>query len=700
MDPEVFVNINSKKKITSVEAAAIFGVTNDYITQLCRKGKINGELVGRMWSVEEESVKTYLTAVRSRTAARRENLSKQLRDAGESRRTESEDVVTLPLVELAAPIVVETKQKGRGMLRYAAFALVFMVLLSGASSLPTNSFGQEASIASAVSSWWHKLFNPTPSTQSPVSRDTVPTATSTLVSSVTNNTYTNVYNNTYNTYQVSTAGNSTSQNEDVYAQLKLIRGQIADIYSGSNAPMLAYAPVMRIDKLSNLVLTNVSVNGVSGLTPSDIPALPYLSTEGGTLSGALDVSATGTSTFAGGINITGGCLSFNGSCISTGGSASVAGSNTQVQYNDGGGFGASASFAFDKNIAQLTVTNVVLTNSTTTNATTTNSFASNARINNLILGSLQGPLQAINGVVSATSTLSIAFGGTGLSVVPVYGQVLVGDGSGGYALVATSSLGIVGGGTGIFSTTSTNYWASTGLSFSTSSAQNFATLFRDWSVQGSGYLAPTTTRESSLPQVQRSVMVQLASLSTAQLLLLAGHTSSGMWGLVLHRQLWHLRLMVRSVVLPLLLHSSALVLISLLPNSSSMRQTEQVLSGAAPLCYLQQMRHAISARRLIVGATSTSRALHQLPTSLRLIALLLVQQLLIWQLLVSSMLFSRLFQAVRSSLQPPAPTTSPRQTSSATHSRTTRRRRRSPLMVAWYQLAQPRSTAMRRRLAH
>src|SRR3989338_4894982 len=46
---------------------------------------------------------------------------------------------------------------------------------------------------------------------------------------------------------------------------------------------------------------------------------------------------------------------------------------------------------------------------------------------------------------AATSTISVAYGGTGTSSAPVYGQLLVGDGSGGYNLLATSSLGIVAG---------------------------------------------------------------------------------------------------------------------------------------------------------------------------------------------------------------------------------------------------------------
>lgn len=61
------------------------------------------------------------------------------------------------------------------------------------------------------------------------------------------------------------------------------------------------------------------------------------------------------------------------------------------------------------------------------------------------LGSLTGPLQAVGGLISATSTLSVAYGGTGVSAAPSYGQILVGNASGGYTLTATSSLGIGGG---------------------------------------------------------------------------------------------------------------------------------------------------------------------------------------------------------------------------------------------------------------
>ncbi len=53
--------------------------------------------------------------------------------------------------------------------------------------------------------------------------------------------------------------------------------------------------------------------------------------------------------------------------------------------------------------------------------------------------------QVINLATNVTGKLAIANGGTGTTSAPTYGKLLMGDGAGGYAFVATSSLGISGG---------------------------------------------------------------------------------------------------------------------------------------------------------------------------------------------------------------------------------------------------------------
>jgi hypothetical protein len=58
------------------------------------------------------------------------------------------------------------------------------------------------------------------------------------------------------------------------------------------------------------------------------------------------------------------------------------------------------------------------------------------------IGSLNGPLQTNAGVVSATTSVGVLYGGTGLTTAPTLGQILVGNSSNGYTLSATSTLGI------------------------------------------------------------------------------------------------------------------------------------------------------------------------------------------------------------------------------------------------------------------
>lgn len=136
----------------------------------------------------------------------------------------------------------------------------------------------------------------------------------------------------------------------------------------------------RIKQLSGVSLTDITVSGVSGLTASDIPPLNTDSLVEGT-----------TNLFY---------------------------SNSLVQ-------------AF---IHASTTIPKTYTSNTYTNA---NTFSGG-----LTIGSLNGPLQANAGAVSATTSIGATYGGTGLTATPTYGQVLVGNSSGGYTLTATSSLGL------------------------------------------------------------------------------------------------------------------------------------------------------------------------------------------------------------------------------------------------------------------
>ncbi|MEI6627598.1 MAG: hypothetical protein WCL61_03310, partial [bacterium] len=116
------------------------------------------------------------------------------------------------------------------------------------------------------------------------------------------------------------------------------------------------------------------------------------------------------------------------------------GSNTQ-DYFVANSTTSSSTFAGLVNVNSLNIT-----------SSTTTSTLGQIEVSSIKLGTLSGVLQVIGGyIVSAlvdlasqvTGILGISNGGTGTSTAPLAGQLLLGNASGTYDLVATSSLGIV-----------------------------------------------------------------------------------------------------------------------------------------------------------------------------------------------------------------------------------------------------------------
>jgi hypothetical protein len=104
-----------------------------------------------------------------------------------------------------------------------------------------------------------------------------------------------------------------------------------------------------------------------------------------------------------------------------GGSGStVAGANTQVQFNDGGSFGANSAFTFDKTNARLTVTNAstsnlsVSGNATLGNATSTSLFSTLSNFTTAMATTLNASVANIVGfsATNATTTNLIASNAT------------------------------------------------------------------------------------------------------------------------------------------------------------------------------------------------------------------------------------------------------------------------------------------------
>jgi hypothetical protein len=88
---------------------------------------------------------------------------------------------------------------------------------------------------------------------------------------------------------------------DAKFQSEIAALQNAPVASGPSAPITtaAFAPSQAIDQLNGTTLSNITVHSVAGLAASDIPALAYLPSTGGTVSGNLTV----TGSFAGNLAV-------------------------------------------------------------------------------------------------------------------------------------------------------------------------------------------------------------------------------------------------------------------------------------------------------------------------------------------------------------------------------------------------------------
>lgn len=111
-------------------------------------------------------------------------------------------------------------------------------------------------------------------------------------------------------------------------------------------------------------------------------------------------------------------------------------------------FNATTTDALSQGVTNLyyndSLVNAYIHASTTIPKTYTNNTFTGANTfnGNLTVGTLNGPLQTNAGLVSATTSIGVLYGGTGLTAAPSYGQLLLGNSSSGYTLTATSSLGL------------------------------------------------------------------------------------------------------------------------------------------------------------------------------------------------------------------------------------------------------------------
>jgi hypothetical protein len=130
--------------ISSIDAASRFGMTRDHVAFLCRTNRVQGELRGKGWFVDEGSITSYTKETASKSELLRKELSEKLKQEYRSMS------VTSPLSRqpfAKAPSYFSLQNKMRPTLE---FAVIMLGIISMAFSAPAATFFQAAHNSAAA----------------------------------------------------------------------------------------------------------------------------------------------------------------------------------------------------------------------------------------------------------------------------------------------------------------------------------------------------------------------------------------------------------------------------------------------------------------------------------------------------------------------------------------------------------------------
>src|SRR5450756_394767 len=118
-----------------------------------------------------------------------------------------------------------------------------------------------------------------------------------------------------------TPTSSLLRSAQLQAQIAGLQVQINQLLSAQHPSYLSGAPAVQTF-LGNTIPSILTLPLSASDIPTNITASNYLPLSGATLTGALSSTASATSTFANGLDISGGCFAVNGTCITGGGGSS------------------------------------------------------------------------------------------------------------------------------------------------------------------------------------------------------------------------------------------------------------------------------------------------------------------------------------------------------------------------------------------
>ena len=363
MNPSQEIILQDGEVMLSARKAAVrLDCAADYVTKLCREGKLDGVRVRKAWYVKEGSIARFEDERAAAKVARSEELA-------ELRRKENEQFQQRTIQREQSPITRLSYFANTHASVFAFSVSVFfgIVFFAGASFLPSSKYSSERTSQSAalitqihspfftiqpsvfadLANFFGSLFG-THTAQvaqtapaAPVAVTTpvvtpAPVATPTPVVAVTSTPapivkQTVVNQNTYPVRErvVVEATSTGISQQALDQQLNELRSNFSRTVTSAPTPYATggvtneIALSQRIDQLNNVTITGLTVHG--------------------------------TSNFSDSINLASGCFSVQGVCINGSGSATPAGSDGQIQFNTGGALNATSSLYYDNTTGFLGV---------------------------------------------------------------------------------------------------------------------------------------------------------------------------------------------------------------------------------------------------------------------------------------------------------------------------------------------------------
>jgi trimeric autotransporter adhesin len=355
-----------KQTISSADAALRYGCSKDYIARMCREGKLKGHLLGRNWFIEKDSFKEFLSKKdEQKTEGAQKLAEERKREYLEAKQSRGE-IVQPEEKSVSSPAVVTPAVVTPAVKPHPAFApLRFAAVLSVASLFLVSGFlgaarmhaiaekeraGTGAQAAALFQTSLSDLFARTgevfgsvfgTSAQLSSNFGLVPLSTVSVqktpaprvvvvqpaqTAPVTSRPSQGLVTAPIAVPQIITLSGVSKDYVDT--QLSILKNSLSsEIYKNSSQLMpgvsqnvVNIAQIQRIDRLSNVTATNLTVDGLSGLTDADIPdnitVNGYLSSGLGdlTIGTITGTSTSATSTFP---NLSVTALSFGGDYVTS-----------------------------------------------------------------------------------------------------------------------------------------------------------------------------------------------------------------------------------------------------------------------------------------------------------------------------------------------------------------------------------------------